>query len=109
MAQSWKCIAMEFGDKDNAGLVAFWMQMSAPYISKANADLASAAPDLLEALKERISADRCEAPIRKPLPNPRGFMAHNELLNCGSCGYCKALAAIAKTTVQKEGSDALQG
>ena len=91
MAQSWKCIAMEFGDKENAGLVAFWMQMSEPCICKQYAALAESAPDLLEALKDATA--RLESFIGSDCE-----CDNTHLQNETTCCLCEYRAAIAKAT-----------
>jgi len=47
-----------------------------------------------EALQWYVNINRCENPIRKPLPNPEGYAENVELLNCGECRWCKAKKAL---------------
>jgi hypothetical protein len=46
----WECVAAEFGEGENEGLVAFWVRMPEPCLCKADANLIAAAPDMREAL-----------------------------------------------------------
>jgi hypothetical protein len=59
---SWKCVAAEFGEGKNAGLVALWMRMDNPSISKADANLVEAAQDMYAALKDAEWANNGACP-----------------------------------------------
>jgi len=52
--------------------------------------------ELIAALKEYVNVNRCEEPIRVPLPNPEGYASKVQCNPCGRCKYCRARAAIAK-------------
>ena len=52
MADKWECVASEFGEDENEGLVAFWVRMEKPTLCFAHADLISAAPTLYLALND---------------------------------------------------------
>lgn len=61
----WKCVAAEF---KGGNLVAFEVEMKVPEISKLHANLITAAPAMLEALKH---ADEATAQIVGPNEWPR--------------------------------------
>lgn len=47
-----ECVAAEFGEGDNQGLVAFWVKMSDPRLCKVDADLITASFELHAALED---------------------------------------------------------
>lgn len=49
---------------------------------------------LKNALRSYVDIDRCENPIRVPLPNPQGYASIVECRPCSKCRYCKAVAAL---------------
>jgi len=71
-----KCVAMQFGKRENKGLVAFWTRMEEPALSASYARLVSAAPEMYEALKLIVEdAERAANPCSRMFAYPEARAA----------------------------------